>query len=254
MPQLDKVTFLSQYFWLCVFFFGFYIFQLKFFLPEMSRILKFRKKRLSESSAVLLQQENNTVRNSAETVLENLFLNSKNVFKDSFSKTDSWFLKQTDFFGGKFKKGNQNYLQSIAKKNLSNSFAIRAVGLNLASSSAQITKQGSFNNSNLSNKTFWGRLTQHISQKGSFIKRSYTATSPSLLGNSASGVSSLSKTKNPQSVNSKKDKLGSGTSGKASTQLNKEDMLVKARKNQGGKDLSSKINDEKKQKKTKKNK
>ena len=78
MPQLDKVTFLSQFFWLCVFFFGFYIFQLKFFLPEMSRILKFRKKRLGESLSLGLQQENNKVRNSAETLLENLFKNSKN--------------------------------------------------------------------------------------------------------------------------------------------------------------------------------
>ena len=46
----------------------------------MSRILKFRKKRLSESSAFTLQEESSKVRNSASTVLENLLKNSKNVF------------------------------------------------------------------------------------------------------------------------------------------------------------------------------
>ena len=76
------------------FFFGFYIFQLKYFLPEMSRILKFRKKRLSESSAFTLQEESSKVRNSASTVLENLLKNSKNVFVGIYC------IKQHDLFRG----------------------------------------------------------------------------------------------------------------------------------------------------------
>ena len=260
MPQLDKVSFLSQFFWLCVFFFGFYIFQLKFFLPEMSRILKFRKKRLSESLAVLLQQENTKVRNSADTVLENLFKNSKNIFKDSFSRNDSWFLNQTKFFQKKFKKGNQNYLQSIAKKNLSNNFAIGAVGLHVLGG----TKAD--NNSVLSNKTFWSLIAQRISYQGSVLKKNYTTTSPSGVSRSLSQTSE-GKTKNSSSAFSIKEKLKGNTGGeKRSIGTKSSDsssvpfsddfaLSLKAKKNVNKKDQSSKSNEvtaEKKQKKKQK--
>ena len=161
MPQLDKVTFLSQFFWLCVFFFGFYIFQLKFFLPEMSRILKFRKKRLGESLSLGLQQENNNVRNSAETVLENLFKNSKNVFKNASLTNDKWFSEQSAKLNqNNFKKGNLRYLQSIAEKSLSNNLAIRAV------------------NTDFSSKIFFSVLAQRLLgvSQSSLAKRNYTVT------------------------------------------------------------------------------
>ena len=146
MPQLDKVSFLSQFFWLCVFFFGFYIFQLKYFLPEMSRILKFRKKRLSESSAFTLQEENSKVRNSASTLLENLLKNSKNVFKSSSSSSENWFSNYAHQLNQKdFKKGNTRYLQSIAEKSLYNNLAILAV-----------------NNNDFSEKIFSSRLVEHL--------------------------------------------------------------------------------------------
>ena len=133
MPQLDKVTFLSQFFWLCVFFFGFYIFQLKYFLPEMSRILKLRKKRLSESSSFTLQHENNEVRNNTSTLLENLLKLSKNVFKSSSSNIRDWFLKSACKLNKKdFKQGNIRYLDSVAEKSLSNNLAQLAVKLNFS--------------------------------------------------------------------------------------------------------------------------
>ena len=49
MPQLDKVTFLPQFFWLCVFYLGFYFILLKYFLPKISRILALRKRKMSFS-------------------------------------------------------------------------------------------------------------------------------------------------------------------------------------------------------------
>jgi len=42
MPQLDHVTYFSQYFWLCVFFFGFYALCVKYYLPGLSRLAKYR--------------------------------------------------------------------------------------------------------------------------------------------------------------------------------------------------------------------
>jgi hypothetical protein len=42
MPQLDKVTFLSQFFWLCVVFISLYLTLVKLFLPSFARIFKVR--------------------------------------------------------------------------------------------------------------------------------------------------------------------------------------------------------------------
>ena len=42
MPQLDKVTFLSQFFWFCVVFFSMYLILVKVFLPALARIVKVR--------------------------------------------------------------------------------------------------------------------------------------------------------------------------------------------------------------------
>ena len=128
MPQLDKVTFLSQFFWLLVFFFSFYILQLKYFLPEMSRILKYRKKTLNRSSAFTLQEENSKVRNSASTVLENLFKNSRTIFKRLSLKSDNLFSDYANKYNqNNLKKGNIKYLQSIAEKSLSKDLAMLAV-------------------------------------------------------------------------------------------------------------------------------
>ena len=51
MPQLDTVTFMSQYFWLCFFFLGFYFSLVQYFLPKMARILKFRQEKMTKIQA-----------------------------------------------------------------------------------------------------------------------------------------------------------------------------------------------------------
>ena len=51
MPQLDTVTFISQYFWLCFFFLGFYFSLVQYFLPKMARILKFRQEKMTKIQA-----------------------------------------------------------------------------------------------------------------------------------------------------------------------------------------------------------
>jgi hypothetical protein len=49
MPQLDTLTFFSQYFWLSLFFFGFYIALVKFYLPKISRIFKIRSMKIASA-------------------------------------------------------------------------------------------------------------------------------------------------------------------------------------------------------------
>lgn len=46
MPQFDYISFLNQIFWLLFFFFNFYFFITFFFLPNLCKILKFRKKKI----------------------------------------------------------------------------------------------------------------------------------------------------------------------------------------------------------------
>jgi len=46
MPQLDLATFFSQFFWLVIFFLGFYLVLTKETLPRIARTKKFRHKRL----------------------------------------------------------------------------------------------------------------------------------------------------------------------------------------------------------------
>lgn len=47
MPQLDHVTYLSQYFWLCVFYFALYYGATKYWLPRLSRLLALREAKMS---------------------------------------------------------------------------------------------------------------------------------------------------------------------------------------------------------------
>ena len=44
MPQLDKLNFFSQLFWIFLFFFSFYFILVKSYLPLFSKVLKFRTK------------------------------------------------------------------------------------------------------------------------------------------------------------------------------------------------------------------
>lgn len=44
MPQLDQVTFLTQFFWVTIFFFAFYLISVQKFLPKIASSLKIRQK------------------------------------------------------------------------------------------------------------------------------------------------------------------------------------------------------------------
>lgn len=92
MPQLDKVTFLSQFFWLCFFYLGFYYVLVKYFLPKISRILALRKKKLSVSHQGIqsVHDENKKIRTSSDNILSKAFSASKDVFLNFFSQTTTW--------------------------------------------------------------------------------------------------------------------------------------------------------------------
>lgn len=134
MPQLDKVTFLPQFFWLCVFYLGFYFILLKYFLPKISRILALRKRKMSFSQEGMssLQQENLQVVENFETVVSKGLSTSKNVFHDFFSRTTNWLdnsalsLNKTHY-----QRLNQSYIQSLGETCLSQNLLLYYASRNL---------------------------------------------------------------------------------------------------------------------------
>jgi len=87
MPQLDKVTFLSQFFWLTFFFLGFYLLLAKTFLPKMSRIMKVRNRYLGSQEENKWQEENKKVSLSQGELSANGFKNFRSFFTENFQNT-----------------------------------------------------------------------------------------------------------------------------------------------------------------------
>ncbi len=134
MPQLDKVTFLSQFFWLCFFYIGFYFLILKFFLPKMTRILKLRKNKLSSSQegVTSLQQENDKIRVSYETLLANGLSASRSAFNESFQRTEKWLHDMVENNNKThFKSINKAYIYSVGEASLSQNLALNQVSSEL---------------------------------------------------------------------------------------------------------------------------
>lgn len=127
MPQLDKVTFFSQFFWLCFFYLGFYYTVVKYFLPQISRILKLRQEKinLSQYGSSSLQQENHQVGENLGNILSRDFSLSKNVFIDYLYRTTSW-LNQSLTSGNKtqYTTGNNSYIHSVGKDSLSQNIGL----------------------------------------------------------------------------------------------------------------------------------
>jgi hypothetical protein len=127
MPQLDKVSFLSQFFWLCFFYLGFYYIVLKYFLPKMARILKLRKKKMNLSLEGIssLQQENKQINLSYENILSKGLNISKSNFNQGFIHITAWLnniiqsLNKTQYLSL-----NKIYIHSIGESSLSQNLTL----------------------------------------------------------------------------------------------------------------------------------
>ncbi len=127
MPQLDKVTFLSQFFWLCLFYLGFYYIVLKYFLPKISRILTLRKRKMniSQYGSLSLQQENQQVRENLDNILSRSLSLSRNVFNDFLSRTNNWLDHSiTNINKTHYKTVNHSYIESLGTASLSQNMLV----------------------------------------------------------------------------------------------------------------------------------
>lgn len=92
MPQLDVVTFFSQFFWLSIFFIGFYYILYKYFLPQYSRSILFRDK-FTFSSSIQKNanlEEKGNIEQSLSLFQNSLLISSKNFFLESKKNSEKW--------------------------------------------------------------------------------------------------------------------------------------------------------------------
>lgn len=130
MPQLDTLTFFSQFFWLCIFYLGFYLALVKYFLPKMSRILKIRNLKMNagSSSGPLqeMKQEHETIKQQRDQSLLNALKESRQVFQESSVGTQVWLQKVLeDVNKNQLQEMNKAYIQSVSDLSTSQALVLQ---------------------------------------------------------------------------------------------------------------------------------
>ena len=122
MPQLDKITFFSQFFWLSFFYLGFYFLIYKYFLPKMSRTLKFRKRRMnnSQQGVTSMGEEGDKVGTSYQALLSTGLTTCKGVFNQNYKGAEDW-LNDTVSQANQTRLKNTNtaYISSLGERSIS---------------------------------------------------------------------------------------------------------------------------------------
>jgi len=146
MPQLDKVTYASQFFWLSFFFLGFYAFLLKIFLPQINQILKVRMKKLggSQTSLSTIQDENSTIQQKNELLFLRGIRDSKQFFNEASQKTNDWLVDSLDATNkGVFGNLNKTYIQTIGNVSLAQNSILKQLEILLPPTAGSIENYNS---------------------------------------------------------------------------------------------------------------
>jgi F-type H+-transporting ATPase subunit b len=127
MPQLDKVTFFSQFLWLVIIYVGFYLLILKSFLPKLGRILKVRQKKifLSQQGSNVLLEEREKVGGSLNTLIEQGASTSKRMFQDNLHTTRLWLDQVVkDANQTTLRQANEAYVASLGERTISQNLVV----------------------------------------------------------------------------------------------------------------------------------
>ena len=120
MPQLDLMTFFTQFFWFSLGFSFFYIFLLHFIMPSISLNLKLRKKKLE-----LFANDINKKKESASDLLTTY----DNILSKTLNFSRNYLLKITNYGNtwvsssisninsSNFVNANNDYIKIIGEKN-----------------------------------------------------------------------------------------------------------------------------------------
>lgn len=108
MPQLDTYMYFSQVFWLLVIYSFFYILVLQNILPEVARVLKLRRKRMSSESSNTLSEEHKEVMTTTSGVLET-------SLKDSTTFLTNVRVSSSEWLEASLKEANEKTLLDLNK-------------------------------------------------------------------------------------------------------------------------------------------
>lgn len=121
MPQLDLMTFFTQFFWFSLGFSFFYIFLLHHVMPVIALNLKFRRKRLDILANDINKKKEGAI--SLLTTYDNVLLKTLNFSRLYVTKTanygNSWVQKTTSEINSvHFLQPNTFYIKSVVVKSL----------------------------------------------------------------------------------------------------------------------------------------
>lgn len=145
MPQLDTLTFFSQFFWLSIFYLGFYLALVKYFLPKMGRILKIRSLKMSSgstSSGPLLEikEEHELLKQKRDNSLLEGLKESRQLFQESSQNTQVWLQKVLDDINkNQLQEVNKSYFQSVSDLSIAQALVLNNLKTVLAPSSNKST-------------------------------------------------------------------------------------------------------------------
>jgi len=130
MPQFDKITFFNQVFWLFVFFSGFYLIFLKFFLPKLSSVLKARTKKLQKGSGGVLvfAEEQDNVTTLFNSSIEEMSSVVKNSVAQSTEKMDLWVSVSVSSINQNNLKASTTGMEKALHKQISTTFLFSNFG------------------------------------------------------------------------------------------------------------------------------
>ena len=123
MPQLDSMTFFTQFFWFSIGFTFLYAYMLHYVVPVLSSILKFRNKKLD--TLALEVNKNKTGAGDLLVAYNLLILRSFKLFRTNLNKTTqestSWFESNNNkLVLENFAEANKQYLLNIGEQNYKN--------------------------------------------------------------------------------------------------------------------------------------
>ncbi len=113
MPQLDKVTFLSQFFWFCVVFITMYLVLVKFYLPAIARIVKVRQNLASDAD-----EEANSVESTNAAIYTQSIEASMTAFQMHSTFLESWSAQKVRTLLKKVSPKFNGLLQAIRTNSL----------------------------------------------------------------------------------------------------------------------------------------
>lgn len=114
MPQLDKVTWFSQIFWLLIILGFFYFFCLKYILPTIVSTLKLRSKVLKRLQGTLAEgTDDSFLLQKGNRIIISIGVSKKRVLKE-LTQRSAFFFKGLSFFlinGKKMKEVNVLFVE-----------------------------------------------------------------------------------------------------------------------------------------------